>query len=169
MRAGRLFALVSILERRGQRTASELAEELEVSVRTVLRDIEALSGAGVRVYSTRGASGGFTLESAPNATAVPGPQLQRRRTVARARVLLSPAGQRGAALFGPRGFRLVAGANGDPNRPTWVVASVRVDDRELAVRELLALGPEVEVLEPDDLRNEVAAAAAAMARLYADR
>ena len=42
-------------------TAGELARELEVSVRTVLRDVEALSTAGVPVYAERGRDGGFAL------------------------------------------------------------------------------------------------------------
>ncbi|MBF6080142.1 WYL domain-containing protein [Nocardia cyriacigeorgica] len=61
MRADRLVALVLLLRRRGQLTAAELAEELEVSTRTVLRDIEALSTAGVPVYAERGRHGGFAL------------------------------------------------------------------------------------------------------------
>ncbi|WP_278263639.1 WYL domain-containing protein [Nocardia sp. AG03] len=61
MRADRLVALVLLLRRRGRLTAAELAAELEVSTRTVLRDIEALSTAGVPVYTERGRHGGFAL------------------------------------------------------------------------------------------------------------
>ena len=64
MRAGRLITLLLILQRRGRVTAGELATELEVSERTVLRDIEALSGAGVPVYATRGPGGGFQCDVA---------------------------------------------------------------------------------------------------------
>ncbi|WP_436791697.1 helix-turn-helix transcriptional regulator [Yinghuangia sp. YIM S10712] len=61
MRADRLVSLVLLLRQRGRLTATTLARELGVSTRTVLRDIEALSAAGVPVYAERGRHGGFAL------------------------------------------------------------------------------------------------------------
>lgn len=61
MRADRLLALLMLLQSRGRMTAPELAAELEVSVRTIFRDVIALSTAGVPVYCERGPGGGVAL------------------------------------------------------------------------------------------------------------
>jgi len=61
MRADRLLSLMMLLQIRGRMTARDLASELEVSERTIYRDIDALSGAGIPVYGEPGPEGGYAL------------------------------------------------------------------------------------------------------------
>jgi predicted DNA-binding transcriptional regulator YafY len=61
VRASRLLSLLLLLQTRGRMTAGEIARELGVSVRTVYRDVESLSSAGVPVYADRGSTGGYQL------------------------------------------------------------------------------------------------------------
>ncbi len=61
MRNGRLFEILYILLERGGATVKELSEKLEVSERTIRRDIDALSASGIPVYAARGRSGGVRL------------------------------------------------------------------------------------------------------------
>ncbi|GAB4525126.1 MAG: YafY family protein [Anaerolineae bacterium] len=62
MRADRLLSLLLMLQTHGRLSAPELAEKLEVSVRTVYRDVDALTIAGIPIYTNTGRSGGIELD-----------------------------------------------------------------------------------------------------------
>lgn len=180
MRASRLLRLLGLLQTRGLLTAAQLATELEVSQRTVLRDIEALSSAGIPVYAVRGKRGGFQLVQgyASELPALPG-GTGGGQTVApgptRARIRLSPRGRRMALLLGrPPGIRVRRSAVGvcqpsaspDDGPAGWTQAWIPVESAEATVLDLLALGAEVEVLSPPDLRERIRRTAAQIAALY---
>lgn len=61
MRADRLISILLLLQARGRMTASDLSSQLEVSERTIYRDLEALSMAGIPIYSEHGPGGGYRL------------------------------------------------------------------------------------------------------------
>ena len=61
MQQGRLFKIVYCLLDKGRATAPELAEKLEVSVRTIYRDLDTISAAGIPIYTTQGKGGGIFL------------------------------------------------------------------------------------------------------------
>ena len=170
MRASRLVGVLGLLQARGRMSARELAAELEVSPRTIVRDIEALGSAGIPVYAVRGRQGGFQLidgytSELPAARHRPAPPAGGAG-VRRARVRLSPRGRRLAALLGqPQGIR-VRRAEPVAGREDWVEAWVRIDSTEAAVSGILALGAEAEVVHPPGLRAEIARTALRIADLH---
>src|SRR6516162_7799399 len=181
-------------------SAAQLAGALEVSQRTILRDIEALGAAGIPVYPVRGCQGGFELldgfrsdlplaarpgggsgsrlqpgrrpagGSGPRLPAgrragQPGRDRQAPARLAaartepqRARILLSPRGRRLALLLGrPAGIRIRRSASPVlDGQDGWSQAWVRIGSLDAAVPDLLALGAEVEVIDPPALRARVA-------------
>ena len=169
MRAERLVNILLILERRGRVTASALAEELEVSERTVLRDMESLLAAGVPLYSSRGAGGGFQLvDGYRSGLADPEtwrPSKRKPGASRRVRVRVSVDASRRAAVLGrPPSLRVRRST--PPDDSGWLTATFRLDSMESAVADVLALGAEIEVLEPGSLRSAVAERAQNIARLY---
>ncbi|MDX6359226.1 MAG: hypothetical protein QOH37_2280 [Nocardioidaceae bacterium] len=168
MRAGRLLSLVTILGREGRVTAAALAERLEVSERTILRDIEVLSGSGVPVYATRGVGGGFQLlegyASASSDRRLPGgaSRTGRRRMTVR----ITDEGRRMAAILGY--LQPLRPRPEPPERDGWSTATCRMRSVESMAVEVLALGPHVEVVAPAELRGQVAELVRRTATLYAD-
>jgi len=167
VRAGRLISLVSVLAREGRTTAADLAERLEVSERTILRDLEVLSGAGVPVYTTRGVGGGVQLLEGYTPT-LPARSLARptspRASTARMTVLISEEGRRTAAILG---YLQPLRVRPEPaGRADWLTATCRLRSTDAMALEVLALGPQVEVLAPADLRQHVADLTRRAAGLY---
>ncbi len=182
VRASRLVGLLGLLQARGRMTAGQLASELEVSERTILRDIEALGAAGIPVYPVRGSHGGFELldgfrsdlppaaprlrATAPRLPAAPGSR-PAASPGGRARVRLSPRGRRLAALLGRLpDVRVRTSPHVIAGREDWIEAWVRIDSMDAAVLDMLALGAEVEVVHPPQLRAQVRETARRIAELH---
>ena len=142
MRADRLVALVLLLRQRGRLPAVTLARELGVSTRTVLRDIEALSTAGVPVYAERGRHGGFAL--------LPGFQTELTGlNHDEALALLVAGSQRGVQAFG-LGSAL---ASAMLKVVDALPASFR--DTAIGVAERLLVDPETDLLSRRSVAEEV--------------
>ena len=169
MRAGRLLNVLLLLQNNDRITAGDLALRLEVSERTVLRDIEVLSGAGVPVYAVRGRNGGFELLDTFDQTIPPLPPGLNKGSgrLRRVRVRLSPAALQLAIVLGrPDGWRRRPNPEANRDHPDWIEGSFRFDSYETAVRELLALGLDVEVVLPVELRETMAEIGRRISRLH---
>lgn len=81
MRASRLVELLVLLQLRGGASATELAEALEVSVRTIYRDVEALGAAGVPLYAEVGRNGGIRIDPAYRIAGLPRLQAAEARSI----------------------------------------------------------------------------------------
>src|SRR5260370_26330879 len=107
MRADRVLALLLFLQARGRLTANELAERLEVSKRTVYRDVDALSAAGVPVHSDPGPNGGIGLMAGwrTDLTGLTAPEVEALFTSAAGPAFERAMGKLAAALPGEGGRR----------------------------------------------------------------
>lgn len=227
MRAGRLLELLLLLQARGRMTATELAGELEVSVRTVYRDVEALSAAGVPVYADRGPAGGYRLLAGYRTkltgltsdeavslflAGLPGPaaelgmgavlagaqlkllaalpaELRERAAHMRELFHLDAPGWfrdpepipflteigdavwerrrvRAEHLTAPAVRRAIEETAGEPDAAGWVRATVPIESIRHGMVDLLKLGPDLEVLDPPELRAAVIDRIDALTRLY---
>lgn len=169
MRAGRLVSILLILQRKGRTTAADLARELEVSERTILRDLDELSGAGVPVFATRGPGGGFQLlEGYRTDIADPADwqdEQPRPGRTSRCVVWISPEGRRLAAVLS-RLQPLRVRRTTEPRADGWVEASFRLRSPERAVIDLMSLTPHVEVVSPQRIRDELVARLTASLSLH---
>jgi predicted DNA-binding transcriptional regulator YafY len=130
MKSDRLLSALLLLQAYGRLPGRELAERLEVSPRTVHRDMEALSAAGVPVFAMRGSRGGWQLDEQWRAK-VPG---------------LDEAELRALLLAQPR---VMGGAHLELSGERAIVGEARFI--------VLGLGAGAEVLEPASLRESIAA------------
>ena len=151
-------------------TAAQLAAELEVSQRTILRDIEALGAAGFPVYAIHGSAGGFELLGTSTLDLPTGSKRPARPSgdVERARIRLSPRARQLAALNGQLPGLQVRRSGPRPSgeRTGWMEAWLPVSSASSVVAEILALGPDAEVVAPAELRDLVRQIALEIAELH---
>ncbi len=165
VRASRLVGLLALLQARGRMTASQLAAELEVSQRTILRDIEALNSAGFPVYAVRGSLGGFELlagftSALPDSSPARPSSQPAAGKPQRALLRISAQGSHLAALTGrPPGLRMRRSARRASERDGWAQAWIPVQSAAVVISDVLALAGEAELIYPADLRGRIRAAA----------
>src|SRR3984893_16364100 len=155
MRADRVLSLLLVLQARGRLSAADLAARLEVSRRTVYRDVEALSAAGVPVRTEPGPKGGIELIEGgrTDLTGLTEPELDALFTSAAGPEFESAMGKLAAALPGERGRRAgrmrgrllvdsgAWGSRGFPSPHLRVVQDAVFADRRLRLRYRRAEAP----------------------------
>jgi len=168
VRASRLVAIADLLQANGRMTAGQLATALEVSPRTILRDMTELSSAGIPVFAVRGNAGGFELVPGYAAGPPVQPPVRPRAAAAiRAHVLLSPRGRQLVALSGRSAdFRVRRSASPVPPPPGWTEGWLRTGPLDHAVLDVLGFGTEIQVLGPPELRGAVREHAARIVRMH---
>jgi predicted DNA-binding transcriptional regulator YafY len=169
VRADRLLSILLSLQARGRLTAAQLAGELEVSERTIHRDMQALSVAGVPVYAERGPGGGWVLHDSYRS----GPRGLHDDEL-RALFLATPG-----TVLGDLGLDrasesaltklLLAAPHADRarlERDGRVRVQLQFELEEDVCAFVLSFDNRVELLEPAHLRTEIARRLAAAAALY---
>ncbi len=152
-------------------SATGLAQHLEVSQRTILRDIDQLSAAGVPVWSDRGRDGGFQLRAGWS-TQLTGPTdaeakalslagLPSAATRHCARLALARCHQHGRGRSDP------ASCGVQTHAADWVQVVIPIESVQHATMQLLGMGAHVQVLEPASLRDRMRETLAEMSALYA--
>lgn len=161
MEQGRLFKIVYHLLDKGRATAPELAEKFEVSVRTIYRDLDAISAAGIPIYTVQGKGGGIFIlpETFLRRKAdVPElkPTIQQERLIS-VRLKFSPAAA----------FRVYDEFTDTVEKDAQGSLYVTVDMPERTLYSyILSYGDAVEILEPDELRRSMKEKLTRMAEKY---
>ncbi|MGI8683820.1 MAG: HTH domain-containing protein, partial [Acidimicrobiales bacterium] len=156
--------------RRGQVTAREVADELEVSERTARRDLDALGQAGLPVYSQQGRSGGWRmvgggrtdLSGLTAAEAIIADKVDRLRAPLVVRALADPG--KVGLLRMLLGLRIRIGPPGPGGR---VEVEIRGHGPEAVAADIAGLGSWVEVLDPPSVRHRLAVLGGELTSLYA--
>jgi predicted DNA-binding transcriptional regulator YafY len=193
MRASRLVSILLLLQTRGRLTAQQLADTLEVSVRTIYRDVESLHDAGIPLYGEAGHAGGYQLVDGyrtrltglsadeaetlflaglPKAAAELGlggalAAAQLKLQAGEATIRLSPEGRRRMReLMSSAVIEATDRTAGATGNDGWVTAVVPIESLEHAESEFLRLGANVQILAPDGLRRRMQQTARSLAALY---